>query len=184
MTYLPSEPIGAQTTSASFLGGGCLEADNIQLELNDMDVEEIMSNISRDTFATHSSDTSSLREFRGHAGQIYANPPTLKHTKMRVRYTCHVCNKSLGHTHTRGNCAHKRCDKCPRYPPRRPTQAVGMASDPIALESTAGAESLLANHEVQLDLIINDIQSYPEFAGPESFPQDTLNLGDEYMTHD
>jgi hypothetical protein len=189
--YLPSEPIGAQTASTSFLDEGCPQADSVQHGWNDMDDEEIMSNFSRDTFATHSSDTSSLREFRGLAGELYANPPTLKHTlsrtskhiRMRVSYTCHVCNRPFGQNRTCGNCAHKICNKCQRYPPRKPAQAAGMASSLIALESTAGAESLLANHELELDLIINDIQSYTKLAGPESFPKDMLNLGNEYMTH-
>ncbi|KAF4123778.1 hypothetical protein GMORB2_5494 [Geosmithia morbida] len=42
-----------------------------------------------------------------------------KPIRMRVRRTCHVCNASFASAKECPNCAHVRCTKCARYPPKR-----------------------------------------------------------------
>jgi hypothetical protein len=42
-----------------------------------------------------------------------------KPIRMRVRYTCHRCKTSFGHSRECNSCRHRRCARCDRYPARR-----------------------------------------------------------------
>jgi hypothetical protein len=45
-----------------------------------------------------------------------------KPIRMRVRYTCHLCETSFGVEKNCKMCNHRRCDECPRNPPKRNKQ--------------------------------------------------------------
>lgn len=50
-----------------------------------------------------------------------------KPIRMRIRYTCHVCEHLLGVERKCMKCKHKRCEECPRHPSRRSqTKDTGM----------------------------------------------------------
>ena len=42
-----------------------------------------------------------------------------KRTRMRVRYTCHLCATVYGHDRVCVFCEHRRCSQCTRYPAKR-----------------------------------------------------------------
>ncbi|KAF2754385.1 hypothetical protein EJ05DRAFT_139751 [Pseudovirgaria hyperparasitica] len=42
-----------------------------------------------------------------------------KPIRMRVHRTCHKCETSFGLDRSCKNCEHRRCKKCPRYPPKK-----------------------------------------------------------------
>lgn len=53
-----------------------------------------------------------------------SNSPTTvlrveKQVRMRVRYTCHMCEHLFGVDRNCKTCNHKRCEKCPRHPSKR-----------------------------------------------------------------
>jgi len=45
-----------------------------------------------------------------------------KKPRMRVRWTCHVCNAIYGRDRNCPSCHHPRCQDCIRYPPKKPRE--------------------------------------------------------------
>jgi hypothetical protein len=43
-----------------------------------------------------------------------------KPIRMRIRYTCHMCQTTFGTARDCRKCQHRRCLNCPRQPPKRP----------------------------------------------------------------
>lgn len=41
-----------------------------------------------------------------------------KQIRMRIRYTCHLCERLFGADRSCKTCNHKRCQQCPRHPPK------------------------------------------------------------------
>jgi hypothetical protein len=46
---------------------------------------------------------------------------------MRIRYWCHLCNTQYTNTRICSQCAHQRCNRCEREPPRRTTPRFRLA---------------------------------------------------------
>lgn len=46
---------------------------------------------------------------------------------MRIRYWCHLCNTQYTNTKICSQCAHQRCNRCEREPPRRTTPRFRLA---------------------------------------------------------
>ena len=47
--------------------------------------------------------------------------------RMRIRYWCHLCNTLYTNTRVCSQCAHQRCNRCEREPPRRTTPRFRLA---------------------------------------------------------
>jgi hypothetical protein len=64
-----------------------------------------------------------------------------KPIRMRVHRNCHRCGTTYGADRICVKCEHKRCKKCPRYPPKKPKDKgpVGVSKDPKG--KGTGAES-------------------------------------------
>jgi len=56
-----------------------------------------------------------------------------KPIRMRVRRTCHRCNASFGADRICTSCDHKRCKKCPRYPPKKGKAKKEKEPEPVKL---------------------------------------------------
>jgi hypothetical protein len=50
-----------------------------------------------------------------------------KPIRMRIRYACHLCEKSFGSERNCKACNHKRCEQCPRHPSKRNQPRNGLA---------------------------------------------------------
>ncbi|KAE9980567.1 hypothetical protein EG327_006513 [Venturia inaequalis] len=53
-----------------------------------------------------------------------SNPPMTvlrveKQIRMRIRYTCHLCERLFGADRNCKTCNHKRCEECSQHPPKR-----------------------------------------------------------------
>jgi hypothetical protein len=56
--------------------------------------------------------------------------------RMRVRYSCHLCNTTFRHERACRNCSHQRCDQCPRLLPHRRAQELYVTPMPAAARLT------------------------------------------------
>ena len=50
-----------------------------------------------------------------------------KSIRMRIRFWCHHCSTQYGSSKTCPQCAHQRCNRCVRHPPRRTTPRARLA---------------------------------------------------------
>jgi hypothetical protein len=61
--------------------------------------------------------------------------------RMRIRYRCHLCNTQYTNTRVCSQCAHQRCNRCEREPPRRTTPRFRLA-DPARTNYLLSTENL------------------------------------------
>lgn len=78
-----------------------------------------------------------------------------KRTRMRVRYTCHECQKTFGSQNTCSKCGHDRCHYCHRYPPKRDKQRREQISRPAPELPTSSITTGLC-HQCKTSFEISD----------------------------
>ena len=62
-----------------------------------------------------------------------------KTIRMRVKYTCHSCNTIFGHDKICISCQHPRCNKCVRYPPKKPKVKKEAVASPLEEQLQKGS---------------------------------------------
>lgn len=86
-----------------------------------------------------------------------ANERVEKKPRMRVRYTCHECNKTFGRDKTCSQCGHSRCNTCIRYPPRKtPTEKAKKAKKAHVSAQAKAPVDTGACHECKTEFRIGD----------------------------
>jgi hypothetical protein len=73
-----------------------------------------------------------------------------KPIRMRIHRTCHRCNTTFGTDRVCVKCEHKRCTKCPRYPPKKTKD--GAAKLDMEQEKDSGKEDLAARKKKKTPL--------------------------------
>ena len=68
-----------------------------------------------------------------------------KKIRFRVHRHCHRCQTTFGSERLCNNCQHTRCKKCPRFPPKQPSEqqakALGTGVAPIRPQEAAKAQA-------------------------------------------
>lgn len=83
-----------------------------------------------------------------------------KKPRMRVRYTCHECNKVFGREKICSECNHNRCNKCIRYPAKRmgekaKKEKIETTSTPIAPITTGACHECKTEFTIGADACKN-----------------------------
>lgn len=94
-------------------------------------------------------------ELRRHTSQPV--PRVERPIRMRIRFWCHHCNTQYGNSRVCEQCAHQRCNRCVRHPPRRTAPRLRLADaghtyDALSTE-TASTSALSIAQNISVPII-------------------------------
>jgi hypothetical protein len=84
-----------------------------------------------------------------------------KPIRVRVRYTCHLCEDLFGVERTCKKCSHKRCDECPRHPSKR-----SMMKDDANKENFNSGKDVVTSRKREHDVEQSEGNSQAASDGP------------------